>query len=79
MPAVGAIQVKNVPEDLHDELRRRAAAEGVDLQAYLLRILRREVGRPSAEQWWAELRARPLVHGTPPAADTLAEERGARP
>lgn len=79
MTDVGAIQVKNVPEDLHEELRRRAAAEGVDLQAYLLRLLRREVGRPSAEQWWAELRSRPIVRGTPPAAETLAEERAERP
>lgn len=43
MLAMGAIQVKNVPSDLHDGLRRRAADEGVDLQDYVLQALRRDV------------------------------------
>ena len=34
--AVPSIQVKDVPDDVHATLRRRAAAEGKSLQEYLL-------------------------------------------
>jgi plasmid stability protein len=53
----GAIQVKNVPEDLHEALRRRATHEGMDLQSYLLRVIRRELSLPSETEWLEGLRA----------------------
>lgn len=37
--AMPSIQVKDVPADVHATLRRRAAAEGMSLQAYLLALL----------------------------------------
>ena len=40
-----AIQIREVPEDLHQALRTRAAAEGVSLSEYCLRELRRVMGR----------------------------------
>ncbi|MGH3838380.1 MAG: FitA-like ribbon-helix-helix domain-containing protein, partial [Pseudonocardiaceae bacterium] len=48
---MGAIQIKNVPEDLHEALRRRATHEGMDLQSYLLRVIRRELSLPSETEW----------------------------
>lgn len=72
---MSAIQVKNVPEDLHEALRRRAAPEGTDLQGYLLRLIRRDLAVPSQAEWWADLDAQPLVTGTPPAAETLEDAR----
>jgi hypothetical protein len=36
---VPSIQVKDVPQDVHTTLRRRAAAEGKSLQEYLLERL----------------------------------------
>jgi len=36
---VATVQIKNVPEDVHLELRRRAAAAGQSLQSYLLELL----------------------------------------
>ena len=34
-----SVQVKHVPDDVHRELRRRAAAAGQSLQEYLLALL----------------------------------------
>ncbi len=44
------LQVRNVPDDLHAELRRRAADAGMSLSDYVLRELRRVAERsPMAE------------------------------
>ena len=44
------LQVRNVPDELHTELRRRAAAAGMSLSDYVLRELRRVGERsPAAE------------------------------
>lgn len=51
MPDMAAIQVKDVPEDLHEELRRRAAARGVTLGQYLLELIRRDLRRPRLLEW----------------------------
>lgn len=75
---MGAIQVKNVPEDLHDALRRRAAREGMDLQSYLLRVIRRELSMPSEAEWLEQLRAQPTVSGLAPAAEMLWTGRAGR-
>jgi plasmid stability protein len=48
---VSAIQVKNVPADLHDELRRRAAAEGKTVGEVILEALRRDLRRQSLRTW----------------------------
>ena len=41
------IQIRNVPDDVHRELRTRAAASGQSLSDYLLDELSRVAGRPS--------------------------------
>jgi len=75
---MGAIQVKNVPAELHEELRSRAAEEGIDLQDYVLRVLRRDVSVPTQRQWLERLRKQPVVAGLPPAAEVLDEARAHR-
>ncbi len=42
-----SVQIKDVPDDVHAVLRRRAAAEGRSLQEYLLTRLIDEASRPS--------------------------------
>jgi plasmid stability protein len=44
-----SVQIKSVPEDVHAELRRRAANEGKSLQEYLLGRLVEEARRPSLD------------------------------
>lgn len=48
--AVKSIQIKGVPDDVHAELRRRAAAAGQSLQEYLLALLSEEASFPSVDE-----------------------------
>jgi plasmid stability protein len=48
------IQIRNVPDDLHRQLKARAALEGMSLSVFLLREARRIAVRPTM----AELRRR---------------------
>ena len=45
-----SVQIKSVPEDVHAELRRRAANDGKSLQEYLLGRLIEEARRPSLDE-----------------------------
>jgi plasmid stability protein len=56
------LQVKDLPDELHDALRRRAEEEGTTLSALVTRLLRRELALPSTAAWLDELRRRP-THG----------------
>ena len=49
------LQVKNVPEDLHAELRARAVCEGTTLSELVTSLLRRELSLPSMAKWLDEL------------------------
>jgi antitoxin FitA len=71
---VPAIQVRDVPPDLHDTLRQRAARERVTLSRYVLRLLEREAGRPSTREWLATLADREPVR----EADVLSAVAAAR-
>ncbi len=51
MAGVSAIQVKNVPEDLHAALRERAAAEGKTIGEVILESLRRDLRRQTMRAW----------------------------
>lgn len=53
------LQVKNLPADVHDVLRRRAAAEGISLSELVVRTLRREAALPSLDEWLARAATRP--------------------
>ena len=52
------IQVRNVPPELHRELKRRARLAGKSLTAYIQEILEREVEHLPAEEYWAQFRER---------------------
>lgn len=41
------VQIKNVPPDVHDVLRKRAANAGKSLQQYLLEQLTKDARRPT--------------------------------
>lgn len=45
-----SIQVKDVPDDVHATFRRRAAAEGMSLQEYLLGRLVEDAHTPTLEE-----------------------------
>jgi plasmid stability protein len=58
---MGAIQVKDVPEELHEALRRRATEEGMSLADYVLDLIRRDLGLPSRREWFERLASREPV------------------
>jgi plasmid stability protein len=59
---MGAIQVKDVPEELHEALRRRAVQEGMSLADYVLDLIRRDLGLPSRREWLERLTTREPVN-----------------
>jgi plasmid stability protein len=74
---MSAIQVKNIPDALHAELRRRAEAEGMTLSEYVLDVLRRDLTVPGRRQWLERLASREPVRTTG-ALDALDAARTAR-
>jgi antitoxin FitA len=55
---VKTIQVRNVPDDVHRELRARAAAAGVSLSDFALSELERVARRPPVADVLAHARSR---------------------
>ena len=73
MPSM--IQIRNVPDELHRELKVRAARTGMTLSAYLLAELRALALRPTMGEWLARSEAwEPVEVGESPV-DALAAER----
>lgn len=72
---MATIQVKNLPEALHEELRDRARAEGTTLSELVTRMLRRELAMPSMRQWLADLDTAP-VHGEIDTVSAVEASRG---
>jgi plasmid stability protein len=73
---MSTIQVRNVPEDLHRQLKSRAAGQGRSLSDYVLDELRVAANRPTMGEWLAAVEALPApLHAPTSAADVLADER----
>jgi plasmid stability protein len=74
---VPSIQIKNVPSDVHEVLRRRAALAGQSLQEYLLARLTRDAREEDLDEILE--RAAGRAGGSLPfgsAVDTVREDRG---
>jgi|SRR5688572_1998938 len=56
---MGSVQVRNVDEETHKLLRRRAAAAGMTLSDYVLELIRKDLRKPSKAEWFARLRTIP--------------------
>lgn len=70
------IQIRNVPESLHRDLKARAAQEGITLSELLLRELPRIAGQPTMEQILARIKSRgPAPPDLPSGADLVREGR----
>jgi plasmid stability protein len=53
---MAAIHIRDVPVEVHEALRRRAEAQGVSLQRYVLNILEERAEHPSPREVLAEHR-----------------------
>ena len=71
--------MKDVPEELHEALRRRAAEQGMTLADYVLDLIRRDLGVPSRREWFERLATREPVKLRPgQAAEMIRAERAER-
>jgi plasmid stability protein len=69
------VQIRNVPEALHRQLKSRAALAGMSLSDYLLGELRQVVERPTTEELRARLRGRSATALSVPPAEAVRAER----
>ena len=73
------VLIRNIPEDVHSSLQRRAERRGQSLQQYLAGELRRLAERPSLEEVLDRIgRHKGGRVGLRQAAEDLVEERGRR-
>lgn len=72
------VQIRNMPEGLHRELKARAALAGMSLSDYLLDELRQAAERPTIAEMKARLANLPPVNLSISAADMVREERDRR-
>jgi plasmid stability protein len=72
------IQLRNVPEALHRQLKARAALAGLPLSDYLIREARKLAECPTAEEMRDRLNGRDAYRGKISAADLVRAERDGR-
>lgn len=73
------IQIRNVPEDLHRELKARAALAGQSLSDYLLSLIRQASARATPAEMREILRRREAPEAHVDAAAIIREARGPLP
>ena len=69
------IQVKNVPDELHERLRRHARKKNCTMSAAVLAAIERELSRA---EWRERMANRPVVDLGVPAAQLIEEARAER-
>lgn len=72
------LQVRNVPDDVHEALRARAAAEGKSLSDFVLDELKRVVARPPLREVFDRARRRGGRVSFGDVLDAIRDERGIR-
>jgi plasmid stability protein len=77
MTTTTMIQIRNVPDRLHRELKMRAAGAGMTLSDYLLDVIRKAAERPEPEALLERIRERSAVYPSESPADAVRAEREA--
>jgi antitoxin FitA len=72
------VQIRNVPEDVHREIKARAARAGMSLSDYLLKEVERLVQTRPFEDVLASVRARSRPHLSESPAVAVRAERDRR-
>ena len=71
------ITIKNVPEEVRDELAARAALQRKSMQQFLLEELEWIASRPSATEWVREVREWKKTHGIDVPVSAILNARDA--
>lgn len=72
------IQIRNVPENLHRDLKARAARSGMALSDYLLDLIRKAAERPEPDVLLMRLRELAPVYPSESPAEAVRAERESR-
>lgn len=72
------VQIRNVPEEVHRELKARAALAGMSVSEYLLRELQRSLERPTRAELLRRLATRAPARPRPGPAQAVRAERDRR-
>jgi plasmid stability protein len=72
------IQLRNVPDDVHRALKRRALEEGTTLSDLLVREVTAIARRPTLDDIFARIQRRRTVRVSEPSPEAVRAERQAR-
>ena len=72
------IQIRNVPDDLHRELKSRAALAGMSLSDFLLAEIREVAARPTVDELRRRIARRGAVTPSVPPAEAVRRDRDNR-
>jgi antitoxin FitA len=76
--SMSSVQIRNVPDQLHRELKARAARSGMTLSDYLLAEIRDLAVRPTMREWLDRTsRLEPVEVGMTPSEAIHAERERA--
>ena len=73
----GLVQIRNVPDEARQVLKARAAATGVSLNDYLLRLIVNETERPTVREVLERARSR-SERATVSSVDIIRADRDSR-
>jgi hypothetical protein len=59
--AMAALQIKDVPNDVHEQARDRAEQLDLTLGEYVLSLIRKDLERSTMREWREQLLARPVA------------------
>ncbi len=72
------VQIRNVPPELYQRLKARAAIEGMSMSDYVLREIGKALERPTRQEILERIRARSALSLQPGAAEVIRSERDRR-
>ncbi|MGH2969030.1 MAG: FitA-like ribbon-helix-helix domain-containing protein [Solirubrobacteraceae bacterium] len=75
---MGTLQIKNLPEPVHAELRRRAAQAHQSVRDYVLTLIERDQRSPTMSDWLDRLAQDAPVETTTTAAEAVQAGRDER-
>jgi len=69
------LQIRDLPDDLHQTLRGRAARRGLSLRQYAIEVLQEHCDQPTLDEWLNGLSRLTAVSLPTPAAEAVREAR----
>jgi hypothetical protein len=71
------LQIRDLPDEIHQTLRQRAATRGLSLRQYALEVLREHCLQPTLDEWLDGLNRLTPVSLSTPAAEAVRQAREA--